>query len=100
MSQLSRRRLKRIGLALMIGQLLIVVSAAGYDAFALSRLPIDYPPPGGFVTVTGARLHYVCQGQGEPTLMLIAGFGGGALDWSPVMPGLAQQQRVCAFDRL
>ena len=30
----------------------------------------------------------------------LLGIGGGAVDWSPIMPALAQHHRVCAFDRL
>ena len=48
-------------------------------------------------------MHYVCAGagdEGEPSLVLVAGFGGDVLDWTPVMPALARSHRVCAFDRL
>jgi len=45
-------------------------------------------------------VHYLCTGRGQPELALFAGFGGDVLDWSPVIPALAESQRVCAFDRL
>lgn len=78
---------------------LAISTAWGYDAYASIRALIAYPPPGQFVQVGDAKMHYVCQGTGEPTLVLEAGYGGGSLDWSPVMPELAKQHRVCAFDR-
>ena len=45
-------------------------------------------------------MHYVCMGGGDPTLVLQGGHGGGAIDWLPVMELLADDYRVCAFDRL
>jgi pimeloyl-ACP methyl ester carboxylesterase len=33
-------------------------------------------------------------------LVLLAGFGGDVLDWTPALPALAMFQRVCAVDRL
>ncbi len=78
----------------------LLAACAGYDRYAESRLRTTYPPPGLFVTVDGARMHYICAGSGEPTLVLAAGIGGGALDWSELMPALSQERRVCAFDRL
>jgi pimeloyl-ACP methyl ester carboxylesterase len=80
--------------------LLAVVGAWFFDVFAMQAVSRDYPPPGQFVQVGDSKMHYICQGSGEPTLVLEAGFDGGALDWMPVMPYLAQNHRVCAFDRL
>jgi pimeloyl-ACP methyl ester carboxylesterase len=79
--------------------ILLVAMAAGYDTYASRRAPEWYPASGGFVLVGGRQMHYLCQGSGEPTLVLEAGFGGGALDWSPVIPLLSATNRVCAFDR-
>jgi pimeloyl-ACP methyl ester carboxylesterase len=42
----------------------------------------------------------MCAGEGGPGLVLLAGFGGDSLDWTPVIPALAVSQRVCAVDRL
>jgi pimeloyl-ACP methyl ester carboxylesterase len=80
--------------------LLLTVGAWLYDSYASRQALINFPPPGQFVTVNGARMHYLCQGAGEPTLVLEAGFDGGALDWTPILPALAEHHRVCAFDRL
>jgi pimeloyl-ACP methyl ester carboxylesterase len=89
----------RLLLALVIITALLA-AFAGYDRYAESRLLADHPAPGQFVEVAGARMHYSCAGSGEPTLVFAAGIGGGALDWGEVMPALAQEHRVCAFDRL
>jgi pimeloyl-ACP methyl ester carboxylesterase len=92
-------RLWRVLRALLAALVLLVAFAFAYDAYASSRVPADYPAPGQFVQIGQAKMHYVCMGSGEPTLVLEAGIGGGALDWMPVMPLLAAHNRVCAFDR-
>jgi pimeloyl-ACP methyl ester carboxylesterase len=86
-----------LGLVLIVA---LITSAVGYDRYAESQLLTAYPAPGQFVQLAGARMHYRCEGSGEPTLVFAAGIGGGALDWSQVMPALSQRNRVCAFDRL
>ncbi len=80
--------------------LLLFVGAWFYEGYASPRALIVYPAPGQFVSINGARMHYICQGKGEPTLVLEAGFDGGALDWMPILPALAEHHHVCAFDRL
>ncbi|MCX6023270.1 MAG: hypothetical protein NTZ05_16400, partial [Chloroflexi bacterium] len=93
------RRVWRFFGSLMAAAALAVAAAWGYDAYASRRAVQDYPPPGQFVQVGGSAMHVVCQGGGEPSLVLLAGFGGGALDWAPVLPALAERNRTCAFDR-
>ncbi len=96
----SKSRILKLGLILIGLLILAIIGAWAYDVDASRQALIDYPAPGQFVSVNGARMHYLCQGTGEPTLVMEAGFDGGALDWSLVMPVLAQHHRVCAFDRL
>jgi len=45
------------------------------------------------------QVHYKEQGEGEPALMLLHGFGASLFSWREVMAPLAQNQRVIAFDR-
>jgi hypothetical protein len=88
-------------LSILAGLVLLLTGVAWlYDGYASRQALINFPPPGQFVTVNGAKMHYLCQGTGEPTLVLEAGYDGGALDWTPVIHALAKHQRVCAFDRL
>jgi len=60
-----------------------------------------YPPIGEFIEVDGLRLHYVVQGQGPgPALLLVHGASSNLRDYSTsILPALAQQRRVIAFDR-
>ncbi len=51
-----------------------------------------------FVTVDGARLHFVIKGEGRP-VVLIHGNPGSAQDWTRVFGPLAALHRVIAFDR-
>ena len=55
--------------------------------------------PGRLVDVGGHRLHYLCLGEGSPTVILDAGLSGSSLDWSLVQPQIATFTRVCAYDR-
>lgn len=87
-----------LGLAFVLG--LSIVGAWSLDAYAMQTTRTAYPPPGQFVTIGSNKMHYICRGEGEPTLVMEAGFGGGALDWMPVMLPLSQHYHVCAFDRL
>jgi pimeloyl-ACP methyl ester carboxylesterase len=90
-----------IPLGILVGFVLILIGGAWqYDHYASRQTLIDFPPPGQFVVINGVRMHYLCEGTGEPTLVLEAGFDGGTLDWTPVLPALAEHHRVCAFDRL
>src|SRR5262245_29115050 len=100
MKALLRTKLLRGLLLLATSLIFLAAVASSYDVYARRRALADYPPPGQFVRVGAARMHYICEGTGEPTLVLEAGFAGGALDWTPVLPALAKHRRVCAFDRL
>lgn len=47
----------------------------------------------------GRRLHFVCSGEGSPTVLLESGFGATAEAWFKVQPELARETRVCSYDR-
>lgn len=47
----------------------------------------------------GRRLHFVCSGQGAPTVVMESGFGATAQAWFKVQPQLARETRVCSYDR-
>nr|WP_095590710.1 alpha/beta hydrolase [Actibacterium ureilyticum] len=59
----------------------------------------EFPPLGQFVTVDGVRIHAVVTGSG-PDLVLIHGASGNLRDFTfDLVPQLARDFRVIAFDR-
>jgi pimeloyl-ACP methyl ester carboxylesterase len=87
-----------VGLCALIG---VGVSAgAAYQWIATRRDLAANPPPGRFVDVGGHRLHILCTGSGEPTVVLESGLGGaGTVGWSLVQPEVSKFARVCSYDR-
>ncbi|MFN2167818.1 MAG: alpha/beta fold hydrolase, partial [Anaerolineae bacterium] len=97
----GRRRWLIHGLLMLAAATGILIAGAMlWNAVATARVAVAYPPRGQFVDVGGARMHVICRGAGEPTLVMQGGIAGGALDWLPIMEELASTHRVCAFDRL
>ena len=47
----------------------------------------------------GRQLHFVCAGQGVPTVLLEGGFAATSGAWWKVQPTVAHATRVCAYDR-
>jgi pimeloyl-ACP methyl ester carboxylesterase len=59
----------------------------------------SFPPPGRMVDIGGRQLHLNCSGKGSPTVILVAGGGAFSIDWALVQPKVAQDTRVCSYDR-
>src|SRR5205809_3951104 len=57
------------------------------------------PKTDKFVTVYGAKIHYVEAGSGAP-LILIHGLADNVAVWDSVIPSLAAKFRVIAFDQI
>ncbi len=47
----------------------------------------------------GERLHVRCVGQGDTTVLLIAGFESSSDGWVAIEPTLSGRSRVCSYDR-
>jgi pimeloyl-ACP methyl ester carboxylesterase len=59
-------------------------------------------PTGTIDELVGAadeRVHVRCVGEGDTTVVLIAGFGGDSTSWALVEPAIAARARVCSYDR-
>ena len=69
-----------------------------YNRAAIADAERRYPPVGEFLGEPGARLHYVCRGAGAP-VVLFHGAAGTLHDFDYVIDALAQEYRVCVFDR-
>lgn len=61
------------------------------------------PQPGAqmdeLVDVGTHRLHIHCEGAGSPTAVLDTGAGDTYEAWEPLMDSLAQETRICAYER-
>lgn len=94
--------LRRIGkglLTALLGLAALVAAGATYQHVCSARDSRRLPPRGRFHDLGSHRLHYVCEGSGEPTVWLEAGLPRTSLDWVLVQPGLAQLTRTCSYDR-
>lgn len=56
-------------------------------------------PVDELIPVRGARMHLHCDGSGDTTVVLIAGFTDGGDQWGQMQTSLAETARVCAYAR-
>jgi pimeloyl-ACP methyl ester carboxylesterase len=52
-----------------------------------------------FIDIKGLTVHYKQQGQGEPCMVLLHGFGASLFSWREVMTPLSELGTVIAYDR-
>ncbi|MFC4257648.1 alpha/beta fold hydrolase [Marinobacter lacisalsi] len=84
----------------LIVLLAAVIGLYLYTLFIAKRVELGMPPEGRFVTIMGNRIHYIEQGSGEQTILLIHGLSGVAQHFGySVMGQLARHYRVVAIDR-
>ncbi|WP_421705553.1 alpha/beta fold hydrolase [Alloalcanivorax xenomutans] len=83
--------------------IVVILIAAGLFVFTwmtVRKVQFGLPPEGRFVTVMGNRIHYIEQGSGPETLLLIHGLSGVSQHFSyKVLGELAKDYRVVAIDR-
>lgn len=85
---------------LLIALLLGIAGLYLYTLFIAKRVELGMPPEGSFVTVMGNRIHYIEQGSGPDTILLIHGLSGVAQNFGyGVIDTLAKTHRVVAIDR-
>jgi pimeloyl-ACP methyl ester carboxylesterase len=56
-------------------------------------------PEGDFVEINGLDVYYQRRGQGDPTFILLHGFGASTFSWREVIDPLAELGTVIAYDR-
>jgi pimeloyl-ACP methyl ester carboxylesterase len=98
----SPRLLRRIGRWLLIGlAVLVCLAGAGmlYQATATVADQRTFTPAGRLIDIDGHRMHLHCTGAGSPTVLLESGAGAPSSVWAWVQPSVAQQTRVCSYDR-
>jgi pimeloyl-ACP methyl ester carboxylesterase len=83
----------------VIAMMALASVGAGYETVREHLDVSAYPMTGRLIDVGGHRLHLRCTGSGSPTVVLEPGGG----DMSSVMgwiePAVADQTRVCVYDR-
>lgn len=71
------------------------------SAVSLSSAADDfsYAPPGMLVDIGKFRLHFYCDGQGSPTVVVDMGLGESAIEWMALQQRLRHYSRTCLYDR-
>jgi len=95
-----KRSRMRSAATLLVGVVatLLVVGLA-FETLAAAADANRYPPVGELVDLGGRAMHLHCTGEGSPTVLLESGLGGGVLGWAWIQPEVAEETRVCSYDR-
>ena len=95
--------------ALLLALLMLAalpVAGALYQTLSVRSESRRFPPPGQLIDVAAPgesaprRIHLVCLGQGEPTVIFEASGFGGALASTVAREELSAHARVCSYDRM
>jgi pimeloyl-ACP methyl ester carboxylesterase len=92
------------GLLIAMGSLLMLVFVGPFlvpvppleDTVPVEALA---DPDSLFVEIDGLLVHYKQMGQGQPTFLLLHGFGASTFSWREVMAPLSELGTVIAYDR-
>jgi pimeloyl-ACP methyl ester carboxylesterase len=94
----SARRVLVIGAAALV---VLAIGGALYQTLSVRSEARRFPALGTLVTVEGERrLHLVCIGAGEPTVIFEAGGFGGGLSASAAREEVSRHTRVCSYSRM
>jgi len=102
-AQVNRRRRLRPGFVVLV--LVLAIILIGPFLVPVRPLQDTVPPQdladpdSSFVEVNGLSVHYKTTGAGEPSLILLHGFGASVFSWREVMDPLGRLGTVVAFDR-
>ena len=85
----------------IVASVLVISAAAGalYQRGWTTRNAHRFAAPGRLLDIGGRRLHLLCSGSGSPTVIFESSGLGTVLQYQAVMRELANDQRVCAYDR-
>jgi pimeloyl-ACP methyl ester carboxylesterase len=83
----------------VIAVLALASVGATYENIALANDRNSYAAPGQLFEIGGHRLHLDCRGQGSPTVVLFNGLGEISASWARIVGPVAENTRVCAYDR-
>ena len=83
----------------LLGAYALSALGGGYQTVAEFHDRRTHQAPGQLVDVAGHRLHLLCVGSGTPTVILESGLGEAAAYWGWISTAVAQDTRVCTYDR-
>ena len=99
----ARRHLRSRSRPLLVYPLLMVLVLASlggaYQVLGAQADAKAYLMPGQLVDIGGRSLHLRCTGSGTPTVLLQPGAGEISSNMGWIAPAVAQQTRVCVYDR-
>jgi pimeloyl-ACP methyl ester carboxylesterase len=88
-----------MGMCAITGVAAVMLALYAHNQREVRRAENAFPPRGSFVTAEGLRLHYVCQGAGQPVVLLHGGILS-SCDYAGVLELAAEAGfRAIAFDR-
>ncbi len=83
----------------LLGVYALCAFGGGYQAIRESLDRRVYAAPGQLIDVGGHRLHLICSGSGNPTVILESGLGETGAYWGWISDAIAHDTRVCFYDR-
>ena len=83
----------------VIAVLALASVGATYQNVAAKHDQRTYAAPGQLFEVHGHQMHLDCRGQGSPTVVLFNGLGEISASWARIAGPVAENTRVCAYDR-
>ena len=83
----------------LLAGLALSAIGGGYETVRESIDAAAYPMPGQLIDVGGHRLHLSCTGSGTPTVVLEPGHGEVSSAMALIAAGVAQDSRLCVYDR-
>jgi protein-S-isoprenylcysteine O-methyltransferase Ste14/pimeloyl-ACP methyl ester carboxylesterase len=92
----SRRAVVGLWLAMVA---MVPLAGLVYEAYADGTGMLEFIPPGTLVDVGGRRLHLLCIGEGEPTVIFEGSAFGNAASFARARERISSRARVCSYDR-
>ena len=94
-----RSRGGRVQLYGVFAILALCAVGGGWQTVSEATESNPYLASGRLVDVGGHQMHLECTGSGSPTVVLEPGAGGTSASMGWVAPAVANQTRVCVYDR-
>ncbi len=93
------RTRRAVALAWIAVLVAIPVGGLIYEAYADGTAMLEFTPPGTLVDIGGRRLHLLCSGEGDPTVIVEGASFQTALSSARVRERVASRTTVCSYDR-